>query len=96
MTVAICIKCGSSKFGAFCTCERCSAYPETEEDLALSMMLTDHCHSREELERYGQTIADGKALHVDPATREKLISFLRIRDASVTLKRMSARSAVVG
>ena len=92
MTVAICIKCGSFKFGAFCTCEICSAHPETEDELALSLIMTDHFHSRQALEHFGKSIASGSELQIDPATKDALKVFLEMRQASATLKRMNSRS----
>jgi hypothetical protein len=41
MTTAVCFRCGKLKFGAFCPCE-CGAMPQTEDELAISLAMTDH------------------------------------------------------
>jgi hypothetical protein len=42
MTRAVCFKCGAIKFGAFCPCPECGDVPATEDDLALSLAMSDH------------------------------------------------------
>lgn len=42
MTQAVCFKCGAIKFGAFCPCPACNATPEAEDDLVISLAMTDH------------------------------------------------------
>jgi hypothetical protein len=42
MTIAVCLGCGSLKFGAFNPCKKCSSRPTSDIDLAYSMALTDH------------------------------------------------------
>src|SRR5690348_9923682 len=59
MTMAVCIKCGALKFGAFNPCEKCGALPETEDDYLVSFVLTDHFSSCEALEEIGRQIARG-------------------------------------
>ena len=70
MTVAICIKCGAFKFGAWCPCEKCGAWPETEDDYVASFVLTDHFNDMAELEKVGAQIASGSKIHVEPGTLE--------------------------
>jgi len=61
MTQAVCIHCGSIKFGAFVQCPECGFQPSGDE-LMTSMALTDHYYSLDELKRMGKTIADGEQL----------------------------------
>jgi len=70
MTVAICIKCGAFKFGAFNPCEKCGASPETEDDYVASFVFTDHFNSTAELEKIGVQIASGSNIRVEPGTLE--------------------------
>lgn len=42
LTVAVCVKCGSIKYGAFNPCQACGVRPKTETDIAYSLALTDH------------------------------------------------------
>lgn len=71
MTVAICIRCGTIKIGAFSTCEQCGYTPDYEndpEEQKLCLLLTDHFHSVEKLEEIGKAIAEGaKIVTNDPA-----------------------------
>jgi len=41
MTQAVCFKCEVIKFGAFVVCDKCEALSESEDDLMLSVVLTD-------------------------------------------------------
>ena len=70
MTVAICIRCGAFKFGAFCPCEKCGAWPETEDEYVASFVFTDHFNNMARLEKIGERIASGIKIHVEPGTLE--------------------------
>lgn len=77
MTMAVCFKCGVIKFGAFVPCPECSGFPQTEDDLALSLAMTDHYFDMPTLEQMGASVRDGKPPHLDPATHAQLIQQLR-------------------
>ena len=77
MTVAICIKCGTSKFGAFNPCPRCQATPTSEDDFVISLAMSDHYFKKAALDQMGADIAAGKPLQLDPETRRMLIGVLR-------------------
>ena len=66
MTVAVCLKCGSFKFGSFNPCEKCGALPDTEDDYALSFIYSSHFFPHEELEDIGRQIASGKKAVLKP------------------------------
>lgn len=66
MTVAVCLKCGSFKFGSFNPCEKCGALPDTEDDYALSLIYSSHFFPDEELEDIGRQIASGKRAVLKP------------------------------
>jgi len=42
MTMAICFACGAIKFGALCPCDKCKATPKSEDEIAVSLLLSDH------------------------------------------------------
>ena len=42
MTKAVCFRCGDIKFGAFNPCGACGETPRNDEDLILSLAMTDH------------------------------------------------------
>jgi hypothetical protein len=76
MTVAVCIRCGTIKFGALSTCEQCGFTPDHKDkaQAKLCLMLSDHFNSVEELEKIGKDIAEGAKIEVyDSATVEQAI-----------------------
>jgi hypothetical protein len=77
VTIAVCYKCGAIKHGAFCPCSRCAAVPQSEDDLALSMVMTDHYFDRLTLERMGASVRQGRLPHLDLDIREQLVTALR-------------------
>ena len=90
MTTAVCFKCGVIKFGAFVPCPECSACPQTEDDLALSLAMTDHYFDRPTLEQMGAAIRDGKPPHLEPDTHARLIQQIRSSGMLAHLQQMSA------
>ena len=65
MTIAICIKCGSKKFGAFNSCDTCKYRPTAPDDLAKSMVFTDHYFGDDQLGEIGIKIASGEIIELD-------------------------------
>ena len=59
MTTAVCFKCGAIKFGAFVPCPECGGFPRNEDELALSLAMTDHYFDMPTLDQMGATIRDG-------------------------------------
>jgi len=66
MTIAVCWRCGHFKHGALTPCEKCNALPRTDQDIALSIGLSDHYHSQPQLEVFSQEIVLGKKPSIDP------------------------------
>lgn len=73
MTVAICFKCSSVKSGALVTCRSCNAAPTTNSEYAVSLALSDHLSSEEQLTQYRHELRSGKKLSVP---REALVEAL--------------------
>ncbi len=65
MTLAICIKCGEEKLGAFTPCRQCRFTPELMEDKAKALLLSDHYQKVVELRQIGQRIKAGERLSFD-------------------------------
>ena len=59
MTVAVCVHCGSMKFGAFTYCDACGVRPTAEVDIAYSLALTDHYFSTEVLNEISDAMRSG-------------------------------------
>jgi hypothetical protein len=65
MTLAICIVCGSQKFGAFVPCQECGFEPTDLADKAKSLMLSDHNLPPGELQKYSETIKSHEDIPYD-------------------------------
>lgn len=64
MGMAICFKCGSAKLGALVACKNCSAAPRTNSEYAVSLALSDHLSSEEQLTQYSNELRNGRKLSV--------------------------------
>ncbi len=64
MAMAICFKCGSAKSGALLACRSCNAAPRTNNEYAVSLALSDHLSSRDQLAQYSHELRNGKELSV--------------------------------
>jgi len=74
MTVAICFACDEFKLGA---CTACGAEPQTDEDLAHSLALTDHYLTPESLAQVQQQALAGQPVSIDPDFYELLLQNFR-------------------
>jgi hypothetical protein len=86
MTMAVCFKCGVIKCGAFVPCPKCSAAPQTEDELALALAMTDHYFDMPTLEQMGAAVRDGNPPHLDPQTHAQLLETIR---SSVILAKLA-------
>ena len=93
MTVAVCWKCGEMKRGAFNPCPKCKAAPRSEDDLAVSLAMSDHYFDKPKLELMGADIAAGKPLQLAPETRRNLIKVLRDGAAVLPMFKDAPRAA---
>ena len=73
MAMAICFKCGSAKSGALVACRSCNAAPRTNSEYAVSLALSDHLSSKDQLTQYSHELRNGKKLSVP---REALVQAL--------------------
>lgn len=72
MTTAVCLKCGSLKFGAFNMCKNCGFTPSTDDEIIRSTAMTDHYFSTDVLSQMGKRIASGLPVELDQASYETL------------------------
>lgn len=72
MTVAICYKCGEFKKYAFAPCPKCHTVPHTDEELMLSLVMSDHYFDRTILEQDSKAIKEGMVPAIDQETRKRL------------------------
>jgi hypothetical protein len=59
MTIAVCVKCGSMKFGAYTLCKACNQYPQTDDERLYSLVFTDHYLTIEKLKEISQSMLGG-------------------------------------
>ena len=74
MTIAICFACGAIKFGALCPCEKCGTTPKSEDEIAVSLLMSDHHMSVADLESLSQAMMGGE---IQPVPDEKSMEVLR-------------------
>jgi hypothetical protein len=66
LTVAVCLRCGGFKHGAFNPCPKCGYTPDDDESLTKHLLVTDHYHSREALEAIAARVKAGEPATFDP------------------------------
>src|SRR5690606_24276906 len=57
-------KCGSAKSGALVACRSCNAAPHANSEYAVSLALSDHLSSKDQLAQYSHELHSGKKLSV--------------------------------
>ena len=86
MPTAVCFRCGEFKFGAFCPCQ-CGAMPQTEDELAISLAMTDHYFDEPTLQQLGAAIQKtGTPPALDPQSHANIIALLRSTDTASILQ----------
>lgn len=71
MTQAVCFQCGHIKFGAFAPCDQCQARPQTDDEMIISLAMTDHYFDQATLETMREYILEhGHAPDLDPKSKE--------------------------
>ena len=77
MTQATCFKCGEIKHGAFTPCPHCDQQPVTDDELVISLIMTDHYYDLTTLKQMGASIAEnGAPPNLDEKTRQMFLEQL--------------------
>ena len=79
MTVAVCLRCGEFKHGAWTPCPKCRYMPQDDESLTRHLIVTDHFMTREQLEEVSARVKAGGTIEFPPELLEKA----RVRKADV-------------
>lgn len=99
MTLAVCVRCGESKVGAFTPCARCgldpAAHGTARELQAKSLLLTDRFLSGGELESMGQRIRSGQGVDFDAAKLAEVVEELKTQKLPIVSK-ASPGCSVIG
>ncbi|NOJ80988.1 hypothetical protein [Myxococcus xanthus] len=90
MTLAVCVRCGNSKVGAFTPCTGCGLDPAahgTERDLqARSLLLTERYLPGGELEEIGRKIRKGEPVAYDAGLLAQITEDLRTKKLPIVSK----------
>lgn len=76
MTQAVCLNCGAIKFGAFIPCPQCGHYPQSDEDKAKHLILTDWYFPIEQLEVFSRKVIAGDPLVFDEKTLAMFVTYV--------------------
>lgn len=76
MARAVCLFCGEGKAGAFVPCPHCGRFPESDDDLILSLLMTERYLTDFEREAVGQDIKQGKPRSLEDETRQRFQAHL--------------------
>jgi hypothetical protein len=66
VTIAVCLRCGEFKHGAFTTCSKCDYLPDDDESLTKHLLVSDHFHTEETLKAIAARIKSGEPVTFDP------------------------------
>ncbi|NOK04113.1 MULTISPECIES: hypothetical protein [Myxococcus] len=90
MTLAVCVRCGNSKVGAFTPCTGCGLDPAahgTERELqARSLLLTERYLPGGELEEIGRKIRKGEPVAYDAGLLAQITEDLRTQKLPIVSK----------
>ena len=75
MTIAVCVSCGSMKFGSFVRCKSCGVTPSSEREIAYSLVLSDHHFDPEKLRQISESMKKGNAHPILPKEQEDLFLY---------------------
>ncbi len=66
MTVAVCLKCGQLKRGAWTPCAKCGFRPDDDESMTKHLRVTDRNYSHEQLVEIADKIKKGEEFKPEP------------------------------
>ena len=78
MTKAVCWQCGEFKFGAFNPCPACTSEPTEEYEIMVSLLLTDHYHTENELLSLQERIRRGAKVEITEEMRTALLPAVEV------------------
>jgi len=78
MTKALCWQCGEFKFGAFNPCPACISEPPDEYEIMVSLLLTDHYHTENELLSLQERIRRGAKVEITEEMRTALLPAVEV------------------
>ncbi|QDT98500.1 hypothetical protein [Gimesia aquarii] len=89
MTTAVCFQCGHLKFGSFVPCDQCQARPRTDDEMIISLAMTDHYFDQATLESMRNYILEhGHAPDLDPESKKTFRKTFEEVKASGAIEKM--------
>ena len=93
MKIAVCFSCGETKIGAFRKCEECWKTPETIDEKAISLAMTEHYFDIDTLKKFSEfTKENGKPPELDKPTCEQFVAIIKEREAQPPKKRKAKQN----
>ena len=77
MTTAVCFHCGSIKLGAFMKCPKCGYQPIKDDDMVISLAMTDHYLQEDDLKKISQAMAQGIKPNIDDEFKKDLLKTIK-------------------
>jgi hypothetical protein len=65
------------KFGAFLPCMQCQHQPKSEDELAISLAMTDHYFDENDLKEIAEQVREGNPPALDEESKEQLVAQIR-------------------
>ncbi|HEY8211477.1 MAG TPA: hypothetical protein VIG99_28530 [Myxococcaceae bacterium] len=78
MTLAVCLRCGGKKVGAFTVCPGCGFEPKSQDESARSLLLSDHYLKPADLEEAGARIARGEDVSPPPELLAQVVQLIEV------------------
>lgn len=96
MTVAICVRCGNEKAGAFRVCDHCGTKPRTDDEFATALALSWHLASESELTQFAHQLKHGKLIIPDALLAQARQALAADKQLSAMLKTLRETSVARG
>ena len=89
--ISICHKCGETKPAPASRCSSCGVLPESDDELALSFMLTEKFLSRDKLVEAAKLLRSGQTIQLPPDVRSAVIASIHAaRNQQATSRHQSS------
>ena len=87
MPRAICFSCGGTKSSALGPCPHCGSLPEVDDDLILSLAITERHLDEAGMDAIARSIKEGKRPKLDKKKRQQLLAHLEEFKKNPVIKR---------
>lgn len=88
MTIAICFNCGEFKFSAWAECDKCGMKPRSDDDIVVSLVMTDHYYDESSLKHLGGQINKGFKITLEDDMKKELLEDIHSPAMADLLKKL--------